>query len=135
MALCEVCGVSVIAVIISAVVYMILGMLWYGPMFGKSWVKLTGKKDMKENMDPKTIAMGIVVAILQVFVLAKIMEMSGVMSVDGGAMLGALVAIGFSLPINLNRVLWEKIPIQLFWINTLHAIASLMLAGAIIGAF
>ena len=38
-----------LAVVIAAVVSIVLGFLWYGPLFGKTWMRMTGhtKKDME----------------------------------------------------------------------------------------
>jgi hypothetical protein len=132
------CNINILAVIVSTIVYMVLGMLWYGPLFGKKWMQLTGKKDAmkgpKKEMQ-KSMVMGLVNAFIIVFVLAIVLRIAGAMSPVAGLMLGALIAIGFVMTVNLNRVLWEKIPIRLFWLNTLHALVSLMIIGAILGAW
>ena len=34
----DVFGVSIIAVLLSTVGFMLVGMVWYGPLFGKRWM-------------------------------------------------------------------------------------------------
>lgn len=37
---------STLAVVLAAVVSMIVGWLWYGPLFGKQWMALMGWKPL-----------------------------------------------------------------------------------------
>jgi len=39
-----------LAIIAAAIASMLIGWLWYGPLFGKQWMKLAGlkKSDMKK---------------------------------------------------------------------------------------
>lgn len=48
-------SVNLVAAVAAAVASMVVGCIWYGVIFGKAWMKLTGKKEMgdKKNM-PKT---------------------------------------------------------------------------------
>lgn len=34
--------VNYLAILVAAVLSMVLGFLWYGPLFGKEWTKLMG---------------------------------------------------------------------------------------------
>jgi hypothetical protein len=138
--MCCICDVNILAIIVSIAVYMALSMVWYGPLFGKQWIKLVGmtekdaEKARKEG-GTKTMVMGLVGGLVIVFVLGMVLKLAMVRSAFDGMMVGALVAVGFVLTNNLNRVLWEKRPIKLFWLNTLHALVTLMVIGAILGAW
>lgn len=42
-------NLNYIAITLSAVVYFVLGSVWFGPLFGKSWLKLAGLSLTEED--------------------------------------------------------------------------------------
>lgn len=66
--------INYLAVLLTAIVRMIVGILWYGPIFGKQWKKLMGFTDesMKVmKMKPmQATAGGFVTALIMAYVLA-----------------------------------------------------------------
>ena len=42
-------NLNYIAITLSAVVYFVLGSVWFGPLFGKSWLKLVGLSLTEED--------------------------------------------------------------------------------------
>lgn len=61
-------NVNYLAVLVAAIASMILGYLWYGPLFGNMWKQLMGftDKDMKKmKMSPKTsMILGFITALV-----------------------------------------------------------------------
>ena len=45
------------AVLVAAIVGFIIGILWYGPLFGKSWMRLMGMTD-KQLKEARQKGMG-----------------------------------------------------------------------------
>ena len=45
-------SVNWLAVIVGTVVSMALGTLWYGPLFGKTWLRLIGKSPEEIESEP-----------------------------------------------------------------------------------
>ena len=41
----EFSGISWLAVVVAIVANMVLGFVWYGPIFGKAWMKAVGKSE------------------------------------------------------------------------------------------
>ena len=43
-------NVNIISIIVATIVSMFIGMVWYGPLFGKVWMKLVGmsKKEIEK---------------------------------------------------------------------------------------
>ncbi|HYU64967.1 MAG TPA: DUF1761 domain-containing protein, partial [Candidatus Paceibacterota bacterium] len=60
------------AILVAAVAQMVIGALWYGPLFGKMWMHLTHRTmdDMKGQSAGSAYAMGFVVALVSAYVLA-----------------------------------------------------------------
>jgi hypothetical protein len=130
------------AVVASAVVMMILGALWYGPIFGKEWMRLMGMKG-PDKMDDKTkkammrsyglMALG---AFVMSFVLAHAVIYAesylGTFGVWGGLQVGFWNWLGFVTPVTLGTVLWEGKPWKLWLINVGYYFVGLLVIGVLL---
>jgi hypothetical protein len=128
------------AIIVSAVAMHLLGWAWYGPLFGKTWMALSGHKmDGGSKSDGmKAMMWGLVFSLIMSAVLA--MFVSGAASLPNfntwcGALLGATVWLGFIATTMINMVLYERKPLKLFWLNSLYYLVALVIAGLIIAAW
>ncbi len=128
-------AVSVFAVAAATLAAMVLGFLWYGPLFGKAWRGMMGftKKDMtaakKKGMAKKYLAM-IVSTFVMGYVLANVV--GGIGSVAMGLKVAFWLWLGFIAPVQLGTVLWEGKPVRLYLINTVHYLVSLLVMAAIL---
>ncbi len=125
------------AVLVCAVVAMIVGSIWYGAIFGKAWMRLTGCTDMDEakrkEMQKRSIPLYVVQFILvlvQLFVLAHLTGsdiMTGIIS--------ALWAwVGFVLPTVAASCMWTNEPRKLAWTRFLIQAGYQLLMFIIFGA-
>lgn len=108
-----------LAVLVAGIVPMVVGALWYGPIFGKRWLGLMGltEEEVAKDFNPlKTYGVSFVLALATAFVLAQLLQGAG-----GGVMAGIHVAllavIGFVLPLGHQSVAFEKRKTGLFWLN------------------
>ena len=132
-------GVNLLAVIVCAVLSMVIGSLWYGPLFGKKWMKLLsytkeeiekGKKEM-----PKTYGMMFVGSIVTSFVLAVVISMAPEPSVMTGITGAFWLWLGFIVAPKLSEVLFEKKAWELFYIECGYYLVFLVVAGGILGSW
>jgi UDP-N-acetylmuramyl pentapeptide phosphotransferase/UDP-N-acetylglucosamine-1-phosphate transferase len=132
-------GVNLLAVIVCAVLSMVIGSLWYGPLFGKKWMKLLsftkeeiekGKKEM-----PKTYGMMFVGSIVTSFVLAVVISMAPEPSVMTGITGAFWLWLGFIVAPKLSEVLFEKKAWELFYIECGYYLVFLAVAGGILGSW
>lgn len=127
---------NMMAVIAAAVVNIVLGFLWYGPLFGKEWMKLMGitekmkKEGMKRPMG-KTYAVMAVSALIMSYVLGNFVDYVGATTFGAGIMLGATLWIGFFATSMVGSVLWENKPVKLYMLNTLYYLVALSLMAGI----
>ena len=134
------------AIIISMVVSVILGFIWYGPLFGKQWMKLSGiampdpKPSMKVMIKP--IILSLVGSLLMSCVLSTSIAFHNVFYSNyfalgyGAAYLRAfLLWLGFVVPIYFNFSGWENKPWTLFFINVGYWLVFLLISSAVIVAF
>jgi Protein of unknown function (DUF1761) len=126
-----------IAVVVAAVVYWLLGAVWYGFLFSKAWMDL-------EHLSPEraasmnlvlTYVITFVLNLVIAFVLAQICAWRNANTAARGAALGILIWIGFIGPVTYTTHMYEIRPMQLFAINQFYPLVGLALMGAILGAW
>jgi hypothetical protein len=108
------------AVIVATVVSFFVGWIWYGPLFGKTWMKLTNfkaTKKSKEGMGGKML-LNFIGALITTSVLAMLLNFTGIASVVEGLRLVFWVWLGFLASTTLlGGVLWKNEPWGLFVLN------------------
>lgn len=127
------------AVLAAAIASMVIGSIWYGPLFGKMFMKETGMGDwskekqakMKKSMWVSYVGQ-FVASLVMFYVLAGIIDAFGRYSLSGGAMTAFMMWLGFVVPIALGDVLWGG-KTKMFWLKAGNMLITLLAAGAIIG--
>jgi hypothetical protein len=123
-------------VFISGILQWLLGALWYGVIFKKSWMKFVG---FSEAVKPKYRAFGMVVSLvaclLLSFVLAHVVNWAGSNTFTGGAKIGILCWLGFMAPPLFTQHIFENRRANLFAINAAYWLLVMALGGGIMGAF
>lgn len=129
------------AVIVAAMANIVVGTLWYGPVFGKTWRKLTGFTDqsMKEmSMTPTGAYIGgIITALLMAYVLAHDAFVWSYFSGNGGTFFFALqlafwIWLGYVATTQATSFLWEGRPWKLFAFNAAETLVSLVTMASIL---
>ncbi len=132
-------GVNMLAVLVCAVISMVIGSVWYGPLFGKKWMKLVSftKEEMEKNKKemPKTYSMMFVGSIVTSFVLAVVIGMAPEPSAAAGVTGAFWLWLGFIVAPKLSEVLFEKKAWMLFYIECGYYLAFLAVAGVILGSW
>lgn len=133
------------AIIVATVVSVILGSLWYGPLFGKAWMKTIGIEkppvitpEIKKMM-MKSYILVIIGSVIMNFVLLHTIVygsaytmMSGVGS---GLQAGFWNWIGFIVPATLGSVLWENRSWKYWFITAGYYLVLLLINGAILAVW
>ena len=127
------------AVLVSAVAAMFIGALWYGPVFGKLWMKLMGidKKKMDKMMKggiPMWLSyvLMFIGSLFTALVLALILDGLGAITIIQGLVVTFLLWIGFVMPITLGSVLWEGKSFKLFFLNNAYNILNMFVMAIIL---
>lgn len=118
------------AIIVAWVMHVVVSLVWYQPfLFGKAWVKLTGK-----DMSPakQWFPAGLVAHFAAVFALAVILKTAIVTSILEGILWALLVSICFIGAMLAGELVWEKIPFRLFLIRLGDQVLTLILAAIIL---
>ena len=128
-------------VVIAAVVNMIVGYMWYGPVFGKQWMKLSGvteksMADGKPNMG-KIYGLTYVAAVVMAYVLSMFTGFAGATTATQGAMVGFWVWLGFVAPANASKYLFanKAQPWNLYYLEQGYWLLLLLVNGGLLAVW
>ena len=114
------------AVLSCALLSLVLGFVWYGPLFGRKWIEinelspddLAKREAMQKEVGP-LYAVQFILSLLQIYILAHFVqgwsEVSGVES-------AAWIWLGFVMPTIAGLAMWNAKPAKVKW--TLFLISS-----------
>jgi len=137
--------INYLAVLLCGIAAIVIGFVWFGPLFGKTWMQSAfggapdsatmaeGKKKM-----PMNAFIQFVLALAMAFVLARAIAVAGATEGIAGIPAGIHFAfwnwLGFVVPSTVGLVLWEGKPWK-YWIIIAGSWLVTMLAmGLILGA-
>ena len=136
--------ITYLAVLGAAVASMVVGALWYGPLFGKKWIALSGMtKEAMESAKSKGMgklyALGFVGSLVMSYVLAHALVFASSYTETSGLPAGLMVGfwnwLGFVAPVTLSSVLWENKSWALWFLNNSYYVVSLLIMGAILAVW
>ncbi len=129
-------SIKYLAVIVAAIagIAFCWGYYW---LLMKQWIAAVGMKqsDFKDGPPPLAWIFLIVGYLLVAFMLAGIMGYVGPITIRAGIVSGALVWLGFALPVTAINYVFQKRPIELTLIDAGGWLGSLIIIGGVIGAF
>jgi hypothetical protein len=132
--------VNYLAILVSGIVFMIVGTLWYGPFFGKSWMKLINMtpesmKGSSKGSMARSMILVFIVALVTSFVLAVLLKTLLITTISGAIMLAFLLWLGFVATTMLHRVLFEKSSMNLYAINASQSLVAMLLGSLVLVAW
>lgn len=128
----------ILQIIVGAVATFIFGMLWYGPLFGRHWMKMMKVSHDSEIMETKKRGMAGQIIVLFIFLLitAKVVSwlVPALLPLSYYSFLRSVLKIwlGFTFPVMLGAWLWDRKPFKLVLFNAVQAIISFGILSAII---
>ena len=128
--------VNYLAVLLAAVSAMVVGSLWYGPLFGNMWMKLIGisKSDINKSEMPKLYGIMFIGALVEAYVLSHFIHYAGAYTLVNGIKTGVWAWLGFVATVMIGNYMFAKRPMNLFYIDCGYALVNLMIMGAIIAS-
>ena len=125
--------VNLYAVLVAGIIPMVIGSLWYGPLFGKRWLAMMEMtvEEVQEGFNPvKTYGVSVLLSLLTAYVMAQLIaevapvDVSSLEGGGGSAMVGVHVAlmalIAFVIPAAHQSVTFEKRKAGLAWLNVAY---------------
>jgi hypothetical protein len=131
--------INYLAVLSGGLANMVIGFLWYGPLFSKAWVREMGWG----NRTPEEMALmkrqaktaypqQFLGALIMAYVFAHVLiafDSSSIMSAIQGAF---WMWLGFVAPIKYSETLWGKASKKLFFIDAGYYLVTLIVMGIIL---
>ena len=136
--------INYLAVLVAAIASIVIGFVWYGPLFGKPWMKIMGMS--KESMDKtkqkemmKSYLLMTIGSLVTAYVLAHTTEFAMAYTrtygVTGGLMSGFWTWLGFMAPLHMHDQLWGGKPWKLFMITAGYSLVNMLVMGMILATW
>lgn len=130
--------INYLAILVSGIVSMFLGWSWYGPIFGKQWMALSGitmppviTPEIKKGMIRGYVGT-LVGALVTAFVLSNVLAAFDAATAANALRVAFIVWLGFFVPTGLGMVFWEGKPWKLYFIHMSYSLVSLGLMSLIL---
>lgn len=133
--------VNYVAIFVCAVLSMVIGGVWYGPLFGKKWMELNGlspedrmrREAMQKSAGP-LYGIQFLLSLLQIYILAHFIggwqDVSGVES-------AVWIWLGFIMPTVAGLSMWNmhpnRVKLAMFGLSAGYQLISFVVFGFILG--
>lgn len=131
-------SINWLAVLAATAAAMAIGALWYGPLFGKQWMKLVKltKKDVNDN-DWRPMLFMLLLAFLQAIILKHFIIYTayfypGMSQLSAGLFTGFWLFAGVALPLIISNNMFAKRPLNLIYIEAGNSLITLLSMGIIL---
>jgi hypothetical protein len=124
--------INLIAALVTGVASLVLGFIWYGPLFAKAWLGAVGLSEEQLKGSPGP---GYLLAFLSSTLLGAVtsylVNALGLTDVTGGAGLGALLALGYVVTTFATNYIFAMRSLRLFLIDAGYQSILVIIAGVI----
>lgn len=125
------------AVVVSAVVYFLIGGAWYTALFGQRWMAAVGMTEaqLAAGGVAEAYSIAFVCNLVVAYVMAALCHYTGSDTAAKGAKLGLLTWFGFVLTNMMMNYAFERQSSELLMINAGYALVGMVITGVILGAW
>lgn len=130
------------AVLVAAIASMVIGGIWWGPLFGKMWARENGfdqlspeqQQAMKKGMTWSYLQQ-LILSFIEAWVIAYVLHKFNESGAVAGLCVGALLWLGFQFPLQYGQKLWSNKKFGIIFAMLANSLITLAVMGAIIGAW
>lgn len=128
-------NINWLSIVVAAISAFLIGGIWYGPVFGRAWMKEFGytEEDIKQRSIPRTFGLSLLLAFFAAFMLDLFIGATA--DIIYGTMAGFFAGIGWVAAFLGILYLFEMRSAKAFVINGGYCVVSLTLMGLILGAW
>ena len=120
------------AVLVAAIVYQLVGFLWYQVLFSSLWQNASGVSTLDiEKMGPSPHLIALVGAFAFAYVFAYLQHKL-TNDLTTGLLLILLLWLGVTLPDSIPHYTFLSIPNTVLILDVLHTLVSMLAAGSIL---
>lgn len=128
------------AVIVAAVVHFIIGGLWYGLIFGNTFVKITGwtpaqLEQIAAQSHWSQYLIAFLTSLTLVYILAHFVQYTGAKDAAGGMQTAFWLWLGFVATTQLATVIFEQRKLGLYLLNVGYQLVATLICGALLAVW
>lgn len=123
--------VNWVAVILGGIFNMAFGALWYGPLFGKAWLKAIGKKEEDIQSSAGMYMLPLIAGLVSAYILAVLIEGLGIVDWWQGIIMGAIVWVGIGSTAVLTTGTFEDQPRAAWLLFSLYQLVVFIVEGLV----
>ena len=127
-----------LAILVCLILSFALGFLWYGPLFGESWLAMVGLDEAAVAANPPGAGewiTNVISSLIPLYVMAWLFIKLDVRNGIRGALLALLIAFSFDFLHRMTSDMFAKAPYALVWITGGFDMVYLTISGFILGAW
>ena len=124
--------INIVAVIVAGILSMILGMIWYGPLLGKQWMKEIGftKKDIEDGPGIGYLYT-FIGALVSAAVTSLLIHRLNITELADGIFLGLLLGVGYVGTTFMSNYIFGQKSMKLYFIDTGYQILNIVQAAIV----
>ncbi len=136
--------INYLAVLVCGIASMVVGFVWYGPLFGKAWMQIMGADSMnpeqKQAMQKNMWGMYLIQFILSLITAGVLSYHIGNWAGDASSIgIAVCTWFGFVMTTDAGAALWSGKPTKVAWkmflISASAQLVTFIVIGAIIGTW
>ena len=125
------------AVLAAGAAGMVVGAIWYGPLFGRLWMGLSGMNQekisqMKGRGMAKAYTSAFIMVLVMAFVLAQFIQVFEAEDASGAFQLTFWIWLGFLVPLLLSPVIWQDKRLKLFVLDSAHYLIAVYVMALVL---
>ncbi len=115
----------------------VIGFVWHGPLFGKTWIKLNNlptpkKEDMKFSMMLPGLTANLVMVFVQSAVLGRAFQLVSLANISEALIISTIIWLPFTALSLINVYAWTGKPVKLMVLDCAHSLLVTWTIAAIL---
>lgn len=126
--------IPIVPVVVATVLQMLLGMVWYGPLFGKTWMRLVHLPDRQPTSAEikRSMTLGTLATFIATYFLAVLLVYIRPLGVQEAMVYTLIFWAAGALPQVLSGIAWENRSVSLLKVNGLYTLLAAEIAAVTI---
>ena len=124
-------GINWLAVLVGVVASNALGFLWYGPLFGETWLRMIGKKREELHASSSMYAVTALASAITMVALGLIVHAFGADSFVQGLIAGVVTWVGIGATATFVYTAFEGPPTNVWMLNAAYQLVIYAVMGGV----